>query len=93
MQNIEVGGNYTPTLFPDMLEKPLVYTVKEAKGIKTSYGVRVDFVVESEEGNQYKLSSWNFLLKEKFAPLFLIGKKIKLERNSSNPKKISVEVL
>lgn len=93
LQSVEVGGNYTPVLFADMLTKPLTYLVVDAKGIKTTYGVRIDFIVQSEEGNRYKLSSWNMLLKEKYQPLALIGRKLRLEQSSTNEKKISCEVL
>ena len=76
------GGDFIPNIEPEFIVNPTRYKVISGKGMKTQWGTRVDYIIESIslESQQYKLSSWNFVTKDKFKPIDLIGKNIELTK-------------
>lgn len=84
-----IGGEVYPILEVEMVLQPTRYKVVEATGKATQWGQRVDYVLESEQGYRYKISSWNFTSKEKFKPTELIGKYVTLAKWTEKKFKLS----
>ena len=93
LQDVEIGGNYVQTLYPESISGSATYTVKSAEGVKTTWGVRVDYCIVDDSA-EWRISSWNLILKAKVRPLDLVGKKIKLSPMKIGEKiKLLAEVL
>lgn len=92
LQDADIGGNLIQTLYADTLTQPKKYMVKNAIGINTEWGVRIDYIVE-DEYSEYKVSSWNIITKEKIKALDLIGKNIELIQSKILPKKMELKIL
>lgn len=92
LQAADIGGNAIQTLYAETLINPCKYVVKDAYGVTTQWGIRIEYIIEDSVG-QFRVSSWNIVSKGKFKALDLIGKEIKLSQWANNPKKILMEVL
>jgi len=72
----EIGG--LTRLDISSICEPIQVRIKEAKAFKTQWGNRIDYTIESTDGFDYILSSWNFACKARFKPAELIGKMVSL---------------
>lgn len=77
LESFEIGGNAAQILKPETVGKVLEYTVKNYTIEETEYGKRVDFIV-CDDFAEWKVGHWNLISKERFKPLALIGKKVRL---------------
>lgn len=92
LQNIDIGGNSVQSLYVESLTKPCKYLVKDLKAVSTEWGVRVDYFIE-DDVSEWRISSWNIIMKGKIKALDLVGKNIELSQSKVNPKKMLLEVL
>lgn len=91
LQASDVGGNLAQRLDPKDVKDVLKYIVKDVTGVKTEWGIRIEFVV-SDDYADYKFSSWNIVSKAKIKPLELVGKQILISPYKANPKKMLLEL-
>lgn len=98
-QDIEIGGNAYQFVDVQNIEKgkPFYYFVKdfEQKDViaqdGTNYGKQIVLYLADEQGFEYKISDWNFAIKQRFKVKDIIGKKISLSKWTA--KKALLEVL
>jgi len=77
-----IGGENYPILEMDMILSKTQYKVIDVTAKATQWGNRVDYIIESLQGYRYKLSSWNFVTKDKFKAGDILSKNIFLDKFS-----------
>lgn len=97
-EDCDIGGNLAQRLNPAlMIEsgiKSRTYLVKEYKGaVKTEkYGLRAEWlIIDLKTDDEYIMSSWSFICKDKMTATSLVGKTIKL--SPKNDKRCILEIL
>ena len=91
LENIEVGGESYVNV--ELHTEKKVYEVTDVNGYKTKFGNKIVFRILDMNGFAYLLSNWNFISKDKFKPLDLLGLKIRLSPIKSNTKKLLLEIM
>jgi len=97
-EDIELGGNLLQWLDIENIKSPVFYYVKNysidrvtSKDKKIDYGQRVVLELCDTDGNEVKISDWNFAMKAKIKLPDMIEKKIKLSPLSAKRLKLEVE--
>lgn len=94
-EDLEYGGNYVQRFNPaDFISsgiKQKVFTVKSFKGnAVTEWGKRGEWII-TDDYDEFLLSSWAFITKEKVTSQGMVGKRIKLM--AKDDRKVILEYL
>jgi len=93
MKDLDIGGTQI-SLFADKLTEPKQFKVITCQGVKTQWGIRIDYTLTDLEGYaEYKVSSWNLCYKTKINALSLLGVKVELVQSKILPNKIDLTII
>lgn len=94
LQQTDLGGNDVQIFKVEDLKGTAKFSVKDVSGVKTEWGIRADYTLISEDKmTEYKISSWNIVMKGKIKITDLVGKNIELVKSRNFPKKVELTIL
>lgn len=90
-ENVMVGGMsfIKPSDVPKTFK--IEGTITNVEPVQTDWGTRYEFIIVGDDGNEYPISSWNFLSRRRYSALEMINSRIVLK--AYNDKKFLLEKL
>lgn len=93
-EELYIGGNAFMRIFPDEFaeKEQRNYKITGIKNIVNTadYGVRFDYVI-TNGFEEFVISSWAIMCKEKYKPQDLVGKQVELTLLKKDSKKLLME--